>query len=166
MASADPVAKPLQLHWNSGKVLVTPQDNDRFVVEAKMAIASCQGVVAFDRFWQQFQEDFLTRLYKWCEQYQSQVRACYVPFPTGADIPVFVIGSSERFDFNLNDHISDLELELDQVGWRADIVQLPLASPETFSSFFKLSGSIQVYGDGEGTRSESQSQSGVSQDDN
>ena len=147
--------KPVHLQWDSGKVVVTPEDQDRFVMEAGRAIASCQGVMAFDRLWAQFKDDFLPRLHDWCNTHSQQVVACYVLFPVGPDIQVFLVGSSKQFDFALSDEIAALEMNLEASHWVTDIVQLPNGSPEMLGSFFNPAESLLVYGHGSRAQVES-----------
>jgi hypothetical protein len=153
-----PSAKPIQLQWDGGKVVVTPEDQDRFVMEAGKAVASCQGMLAFERFFKQFQDEFLAHLHQWCGRNTSRVTACYALMPTGADMRVFVIGATPRMDFELSDMISDLELEFEEKGWRADIVQLPVSTNEMLMSFFNPAESIQVYGNSSRASDEGSSQ--------
>jgi hypothetical protein len=96
-----------------------------------------------------FTSEFLPRLRAWCEGRRDHVSACFVD--SAAEIRVFVITASSQFDFELSDSLSDLESELGQAGWQADIVQLPLASEEMLRSFFDPSASICVYGNFGGT---------------
>jgi len=158
MSSLQSGGQPLQLQWTGGKVVISPADQDRFVIEAGRAVASCQGMLAFDRFWNQFRDDFLVLLHQWCIKNSDKVVSCFVPFPAGMDIRVFIVGAAQHFDFELNDRLSDVEQEFDGHGWKTDIVQLPSASAETLRSFFNPSESIQVYGNGERAQGEGQPQ--------
>ena len=146
--------KPIQLRWGDGQVVVTPEDQDRFVREAKWAVAACQGLLQLETFVKKLQEELLTAVHKWCERNAGRVLACYIPFASPQVIQVFVIGNGAALDFQLCELTSELESSLEQEGWSTDIVQLPNSSPEMLLSFFDPSRSIQVYGNTSGTQVE------------
>jgi hypothetical protein len=52
MSSVQSSNKPIQLQWNGGAVVITPEDEDRFVKEAQWAVTACQGVLSFERHYQ------------------------------------------------------------------------------------------------------------------
>ena len=140
---------PLQLHWSGGQVLVTPEDEDRFVMASRQAISACQSAVLVDRMIGQFRSQFLGKLHQWCMGQQHCVRACYVPYPPRSSaIKVFMLTKAKTFDFELSDAISDLEVELDAEGWPTDILQIAGGSPEEIQSFFDPAQSIQVFDHG------------------
>jgi hypothetical protein len=147
MSHAIPTKKrPIHLKYDAGKVVVTPEDEDRFVMASQQAVAACQNVLAFDRFVSQFREDFLTRLRAWCEEHSAHVRSCFVPFSLGGKcIKVFVVSEAARFDFDLSDSIADLEMKLADDGWPCDILQIAAGEPEELQVFFDPEESIQVY---------------------
>ncbi len=159
MQSSD--VKPIQIQWGEGQVVFTPEDQDRFVKEAKWAISACQGFLQVEKQVKKFQDEFLARLRSWCEQNSEKVKACYVPFDT-AQSSVFMVGNNSQFDFPLSESLTELEQTLDNEGWCADILQLPNSSPEMIFSFFDPSHSIQVYGNSSGTPVEGETQPGVS----
>jgi hypothetical protein len=146
--------QPIQLRHDGGQVVITPEDQDRFVRDSGWAVSACQGVFAIEKMLDHFAADFLRRLQAWCEQHRERVSACYVPYPT-QEIRVFVISASKSFDFGLSDLISDLEMELASANWKADILQLPSSSPEMLQSFFDPSRSFLVYGNADRTQIES-----------
>ncbi len=144
---------PVQLHWSGGQVLVTPEDEDRFVMASRQAISACQGAVILNRALSEFMGSFLAKLHQWCMGQRHTVRACYVPFQSpSCAIKVFMLRQSGEFDFELSDAISDLEVELDAAGWPTDILQIAGSSPEEILSFFDPAQSIQVLDDGNGSR--------------
>src|SRR5688572_8763935 len=120
--------KAIQLQWDGGNVVITPEDEDRFVRESRWAVTACQSALAAERFIDQFKGEFLPRLREWCQQRDQLVRACFVPFPT-SHLTVFVITRATRYDFSLSDDLADLDMELFQRNWPAEILQLPTAPP-------------------------------------
>jgi hypothetical protein len=150
-ATSSAVKGPVQLHYKAGQVVITAEDEDRFVMGSFQAVSACQNAIARDRFVAQFRNDFLNRLYNWCRNNSRNVLRCYVPFGSyGECIKVFVVNGSARFDFNLSDSIADLELELADAGWPCDILQIASGTPEEIRAFFDPAQSIQVFGDGIG----------------
>jgi hypothetical protein len=156
MSSGLPVQsnRPIQLRHDGGQVVITPEDQDRFVKDAGWAVTACQGVFAVEKMLEHFTGDFLKRLSVWCEAHRDRIYACYVPFPSQST-RVFVISASPSFDFGLSDLISDLEMDLAKSNWVADVLQLPSSSPEMLRSFFDPSRSFQVYGNADRTQIES-----------
>jgi hypothetical protein len=143
---------PVQLHYDGGQVVVTPEDQDRFVLAARQAVSACQGAVVVDRMVNQFKTDFLSRLHAWCIEHRPSVRACYVPYPPscGCAIKVFVVVKKSVFDLDLSDSVADLEASLDAAGWPCDILQIATGLPEELQAFFDPEQSIQVCDDGNG----------------
>lgn len=141
---------PIQLRYNGGQVVVTPEDKDRFVMGSQHAISACQGAVAFDRFVEQFKNDFLRPLYTWCCEHKDSIQACYVPLPfSSSPIKVFMVAKSAKFDFALSDAIADVELEFQEDRWPCDVLQISSGSPEELQVFFDPAQSLQVYGHGD-----------------
>jgi hypothetical protein len=142
---------PIQLHYTGGQVVVTPEDQDRFVLGVSQAITACQNEVAGRRFLEQFKNQLLHELCKWCVKHGDRVQSCYLPFPIGGEcIKVFVVTKSPIFDFVLSDAIAQLEIDLDGQNWPCDILQIAAETPEEFLAFFDPQYSLQVYGDGDG----------------
>jgi hypothetical protein len=106
-------------------------------------------VLAVDRFLSQFQQQLLGPLHDWCSQHREAVRGCFVPFPiTGICVKVFIVSRAKQFDLSLSDAIADLEVKLQDTGWRCDILQIASAAPDGLRAFFDPEQSIQVFGDG------------------
>ncbi len=150
-SGVDVSRRPIQLHWAGGQVVVTPEDESRFVLAAGAAITACQNAVAIEHYLHQFKDQFLTPLHEWCEEQKAHVQSCYVAPLTTIFIKVFVVTRSERYDFALSDLIADLESQLGKKGWRADILQIAAKSPEEIRVFFDPLESILVYHDGQRT---------------
>lgn len=143
---------PIQLHYSGGQVIVTPEDEDRFVLASRQAVSACQSAFVFERAINQFKSEFLDRLHKWCLEHKSSVRACYVPFPSsGCAIKVFMVARSGEFDFELSDLIAGLEIDCESAGWSCDILQIATGSPDELQVFFDPDQSLQVFDDGNGT---------------
>ena len=146
---------PIQaLNWNGGDVLITPEDNDRFVREAKWAVSACQSAMALEIYVKEIKHKFLFEIHKWCEQHQDKVQSAFVVLMPNY-FQVFVVTKSHRYDFELSDPLSDFEMELFKNGWSCEVLQIPDGSYETLETFFDTEKSIQVYGQSSGTSRES-----------
>ncbi|MEI8374881.1 MAG: hypothetical protein WCJ35_18820 [Planctomycetota bacterium] len=143
---------PIQLSYNAGRVVVTPEDQDRFVLASQLAVAACQSAVANEKIAKMFGDEFLCPLHKWCLEHKTHVSQCYVPWERyGNCIKVFVVIRSKKFDFVLNDAISELEGQFIDAGWLCDILQITSGTPEELQAFFDPDNSLQVYADGHTT---------------
>ena len=117
---------------------------------AEQVVSACQHSLAATRFCEQFRNDFLPKLYAWCDEHRKRVRACYIPVsPTAGCIKVFVVTASAKFDFELSDLIAELELEMDRKTWNCDILQVGVFDQTGLETFFDPQNSIMVYGDGD-----------------
>ena len=141
---------PIQLHYDGGQVVVTPEDKDRFVMASQHAVSACQNALAVDRLVEQFQKEFLRPLYTWCCDHKDGIRACYLPFPfLSVPIKVFVVAESAKFSFVLSEAIADLELQFQEDRWPCDILQISSGSIDEIQVFFNPAQSLQVYGNGD-----------------
>jgi hypothetical protein len=135
---------PVQLRFDGGKVVVTPEDQNRFVIAADKAVEACQLMDAGLQLRERFKEEFLTRLFQWCQRHADKINGCYVAIRDGT-LTVFVIGASGTYDFDLDDPISELEAEMQDKGWSSDIIQLPADDSDSRRTFFDEETSILVY---------------------
>lgn len=138
------VARPFQLSWDGLKLVVSPEDQDRFVKESQRAFLVSQNGLAFEKFWQQFAAEFLPAVHQWCKEHDERVEACYVAFPTD-HVRVFVVRRAKRYDSTLGGDLAALEMDLFEKQWPADIIQIASGHLE---SFFNPAASLQVYGNG------------------
>src|SRR5258708_25252478 len=74
---------PVQLRFDGGKVVVTPEDQDRFVLAADRAVEACQMMNAGLQLRQRFAEEFLARIFQWCQEHADRVNDCYVAMRDG-----------------------------------------------------------------------------------
>ena len=141
---------PIRLHSGAGDVLVTPENEDRFVMAARRAVSACQSASVCDRFAKQFREEVFDRLLGWCREHGDRVRQCYLPSTDHGDcIKIFVVTKNQRFDFcALSDLVVDLEMEFLQAGWPCDIIQIPAGPPKELRAFFDPDKSFELFGDG------------------
>lgn len=136
--------EPIRLDYRGGTVVVTPADEDIFLISAEKATQACREVVRSEEHLGRFRTDFLLPLHAWCVGRAGRVDACYMPTPSG-HIQVFVVTRSARFDFALADEIAALERDLAARGWKVGVSQLPSADPSSLATFFNADGALEVY---------------------
>ena len=140
--------RPIQLHWNGGKVVVTPEDENRFVKEAAWAVSACQSKLAIERYIEQLSAEFFPTVREWCVAHSDRVQAAFVPLPTD-HFHVFVVSRSPTYDFELSEPLADLESNLLQKNWPCEVLQIPACDGDALQTFFNPEGSVQVYGEAE-----------------
>jgi hypothetical protein len=136
----------IQLQLSGANLMLAAGDVDRFVRNSPWVLASFRNASELETFIGRFQADFLPHLRRWCEQHHERVRACFVPFAREY-LAIFMVTRSKTYDFEFSDPVADLEMDLFEKGWNTCVMQVPLASPESWKSLFDSSQAIQVYGD-------------------
>jgi len=131
-------------YMDGGTVVVTPEDEDRFVLTAQKAVKACQDQHPTGEAIKSFKSRFLLPLVNWCKRHTDRVQACYLPVPVG-HLQVFIIGVSRKYDFELGKDIAGLELQLFDAGWRVNVLQIPHGDEEDLQTFFDVEGALQVY---------------------
>lgn len=144
--SMTPIAKRdvILLNYSAGHVTVEPQDEDRFVISAKKAVDACQEHYRGEQIIKRFKQRFLQPLREWCEAHASKVRGCYVPPPVG-HLEVYFLGMTPKYDFDLGRELAKLELQLSDMGWRVNVMQIPDCPNDSLHSHFNPDGAIEVY---------------------
>src|SRR5262249_55266466 len=90
-------------------------------------------------------QEYLPRLYAWCEEHRSQIACCYLWAPTQHGLTVIVVGTSGKYDFELGKLISDFAMELEDSKWPSNIIQVVAGEPEDLLTYFDPEASLQVY---------------------
>jgi hypothetical protein len=133
----------------SGHVTVEPKDEDRFVISAQKAVDACQQHQRTEQAIKLFKQKFLAPLRQWCDRHASKVLACYVPPPLAGHLEVFVIGRTQKYDFDLGREAAKLELALFDAGWRVSVMLIPDCPPDSLRAHFNSDGAIEVYAQSE-----------------
>lgn len=149
----------IRLNFSGDRVLVEPENGDRFIMTAEQAVEACKSAAGRagktrrssrgkdEVILRRFERDFIQPLRAWCESNAGRVSACYVPFPAG-HVEVYVVGKSAKYDFDLGSDLSGLELQLFDRGWRVNVVQLPRADEDDgLRAHFDYDGALEVYAD-------------------
>lgn len=143
---------PIQLRAadDARSVVVTPEDEDRFVVTCRDAVRAVQvhvgekAAVEELRSMLDYVRERLTGL--------SQVSACYAA-PREGQIVFFVVPGQDKMDFALSESLTELDLELAEKFqvYRCEILQIPSAA---LGTFLDPSLKVQIYGENRQSRSE------------
>lgn len=138
---------PIRLNFRSEeRIVVEPDDKDRFVVTMKEAALACKRVENVKE-WQDDFDRFLVYLEKWAETHANLVNSVFVNVGDGA-LTILVCTLNESYDTGLDDTITDLDLELVQkFPWLvAEVMQVPGSVQRGGRIPFEKV--ILVYGDG------------------
>ncbi len=148
MSSAKAVERRpiVKIRFSDGKVMVTPESNDIFFISASKAIEACRDKINMDERVARFSEEFLTPLRRWCDDHMDRISACYLPQPESSVLTVYVIGTTDEYDFDLTDDLAELAFWFDEKGWAVHPSQIPLCDLEQLSGYFNLDLALQVYG--------------------
>jgi hypothetical protein len=147
-----PATTVIQLTWQQrdGDLVVTPSDQDRFMVKVGRAIEILRLRKREEQFSNQFNL-LIKRLACWLENHTGIWDRAFLT--AGESVLRFIVVRKQvRFDEKATDALSDLGIEiandpdfdLIKLGTRA----LPLASNEALQSFLDCSFTIEFNGDG------------------
>jgi hypothetical protein len=136
---------PVQLSYQDGQVIVTPEDQDIFFISAARATEACREAVRNDERISHFKEGFIVPMRNWCEKNKHAVSACYLALPESAVLPVYVIGAGEQYDFDLAEELAKMSREFDSKGWAVHASQIPLCGQDILEGYFSLDESLQIY---------------------
>lgn len=140
--------KAISLSFKSTEVVVvTPDDEDRFMTTAREAAHACSAAED-QKEWQDTFEQFLAHLNACCATFGDAVKACYVS--AGDDgLRVFMATPGEDYDLSIADRITEIDVDLAKKFPRcpADCVQVPSKPPGSLDSFFSVENSLKVYGE-------------------
>lgn len=145
---AKTAAKPIHLTFRSvEQVVVEPDDNDRFVTTAAEAARACQQAQATKEFQDEFKA-FLSHIHGWCTAHGKEVESGYVDIGDGG-LRVNICMKSDDFDFDFDDLITELDIELAQQFPKciAEVTQIPREVCRKLDVDAEFS--LQVYGDAE-----------------
>jgi hypothetical protein len=148
--------KRVFLHWHNerGQIVVTPKDNDRFMVSIRRAVEVLQKSSAFEQFNVQFRL-LLKLLATWLEK-RKDVKSAHLTLRDGA-LSFVVVRMSARYDAQFEDELSDLDIEiandsdLDLIN--LNVLSLPTVSEEALSGFIDSRLDLEYCADGTRKRS-------------
>lgn len=138
-------AGPIHLNFRSvQQVVVEPEDENRFMMTAKEAARACESAQNMKDVREQFTQ-LLVHLHSWCAAHEA-VHAGYA-YPGDGYLNILVCTKGERYRFDFDDEITDLDMDLTRrFDWlRAEVLQIPESAKE---GNVALEKAILVYGDG------------------
>lgn len=126
--------------------MVTPEDQDIFFISAQKATEACRDAIRQGEMVPRFKDQIIVPLSEWCKQHNDKVLACYVLTPDSPVIPVYMVGTSEQYDFELTQELSRLASDFDEHGWSVHISQIPRCDSEQLAGFFLPDHALQIDG--------------------
>lgn len=145
-------AAVMQLTWTQrdGNLVVTPSDQDRFMVKVGKAIEILRQYQREDQFANQFNL-LVKRLAAWLDQHAGRWQRAFLTAGESA-LRFIVMRRQARFEEEITDALSDLGVEIandpDFSLIKLNTRALPLASNEALQSFLDSSFTIEFNGDG------------------
>ena len=141
--------EPIRLHFRDldTRIVVTPDDNDRFVTTSSEAAQACKMAQDALRWNQEF-EALLKHIHDWCAKHEERIANAFLSFSSdGLKLFLLTRGSKYRFDFD--DAVSDFDIELDEKfkNCPSEIMQLPETPVESLTSFFDPAKAFQLHGE-------------------
>ena len=148
----------IHLKYDNGVVVVKAHDEDQFVMSAKKVIDACVASRQHAEFKRQAikitKDKILNPLRGWCEDHASRISSCYI-VPAGKYLQVYVVGATEKYDFDLGRELSKLEISMRDLGWRISCQQIPLGESEEQDSLpFNHGEAMEVYAIGKQAQDE------------
>lgn len=138
--------QPLWLDFRSEqKVVVVPEDEDRFVVTSQEAARACRRV-ANEQEWKTEFNSFLTNVHNWCKKHSQSIDGAYLSFGDEG-LKLFLATNGDEYDFSLDDDVAKLGVDLTNTfpGCPVDVLHVPHTSLKELRSFFSPSTAIQLY---------------------
>ena len=139
----------IQLQWNQKdrKVLITPADEDRFMVTVENAINACDAFQKSIHFDKQFR-DLMDYLGQWLFNHAELVDRAYLTVRE-ADLLFIIVQRQKHYNRRLEDQLTDLDLEISHNDdfdlIRFCVLALPKTSEEGVSSFLNPHVTPLVY---------------------
>lgn len=138
--------EPVRLNFQDGQVIVTPEDQDIFFISAEKATEACKDLIRNEERVKRFTDGVILPLQQWSKTHKDQIHACYLAFPESAVLLVYMIGSSEQYDFALTEELSKLASDFEERGWSVQAAQIPRCPDEDLPAFFNPQSALLVYG--------------------
>ncbi len=119
------------------RVVVTPENQDRFVLSVRDAAEACRAARAVDSFVAQFNA-LLQRLARWLRDHPDACRKAFVTV-RDAGLLFVIVGPAARHEAEVEEALTDLDLEvardpsLDKMD--LNVMALPLSGEAAYESF-------------------------------
>lgn len=156
MASAAKTKSWIQLDCKDqdARVVVTPDDGDRFAITMELAIRGCKIASQLDKFNKQL-SILMGHLADWTDQYIEDIDKVYLGIKDDG-LQFLVVRRSKRYNRDLEDALTNLDIAIAQDS-DLDLIQLsvlalPKTSTASVQSFLPRRGSL-VYQNAKRSRS-------------
>lgn len=146
MIKTAPRRTPVKLSFKDGEIMVTPQDQYIFFISAEKATEACREVIRQDQRVARFKDEIVVPLAEWRKNHRDKVLACYLLIPDSPVIPVYMVGTSEQYDFELTKELSQLASEFDERAWSVHVSQIPRCEAEQLTGYFVPDHALQIDG--------------------
>lgn len=144
---SEPTTKPIRLHFcDQTRVVVTPEDEDRFMTTAAEAALACRNAQNILKWNQEF-DGLLRHVHAWCQTMAEDISSAYIGF-SGDGLSLFLLSKGTDYRFDLDDVVSDLDIDIANKFEKCptEVTHFPEAPIESLSSFFDPGKAIQLYG--------------------
>ena len=130
----------------AGDVFVIPKDRDKFILTVEEAVRACRASAESIRFSDQFQS-LLDKLAVWLHSHRERIKSAHLTIRE-SDILLLVMQRQTRFDQELVDALTELDLEIAN-SEAYDLIKLntlstPPVSTESAKAFLS-SGHVYTY---------------------
>lgn len=115
---------------DGSQVVFTPQDQDKFVLGCKDAIRCAQVGLGWNAIGDEIRA-LIEHVHQWFNKH-SGIAKCHVR-PVDGRLVVYVVPKKGRFDLELSDQLTDLDLEISQRFQNVfcDVLQSPIVKDES-----------------------------------
>lgn len=130
---------PIRLRWRDAdkKVVVEPENEDRFMLTAEQAANACQQHQRIGDFKDQLRE-LLGRLAQWLRDHRDEIDKAFVTVRDGA-LLFLVVRSDVRYDAGFEDELTDLDMSIAQDeafdALSVDVMTLPRCNKVAYEAF-------------------------------
>lgn len=148
-ATATEAQAPIRLDWSQKdkRVVVTPADNDRYVLTVESAVAACGAFQNQIRFGEQFGR-VLQSLALWARHQKSLVDSAYLSVHD-KDLLFLVVQKQPKYNPSLEKALTDLDIEIANNGdcslVRLNVLAVPPASRQALGAFLHPEHTLLVY---------------------
>ena len=137
----------IQLDYSAdGKVVVTPADQDRFVLTVQQAADACSAAQQSVKFSYQFRESLLPKLAEWLGEHDAQIHKAFLAYSEGGLLFV-VVRREVAFDGEFTDALTALDVAIARAPGldlvKLDVLALPRVSDEGAKSYLDPDGAME-----------------------
>ena len=136
----------IQLDYKKdGSVVVTPKDQDRFVISVQEAVTACKDITQV----RQFGKYLLSMLTKWLQDNRAKARKAFLTVRDGG-LLFLVIRKEAKYDAQFTDALTELDVAIARDAnlnmIQLDVLALPDVSDEGARSFLSPSRHRELAG--------------------